>query len=60
MLTFTAACALVGVGPVVTAVAALGLVPATAAGPWSGAVAMLAACLLVLLCVVASARSRRR
>jgi ABC-2 type transport system permease protein len=46
--------ALVGIAPVATVVAALGLVPATARGPVSGVVAVLAVVLLVLLCVSAS------
>ncbi len=46
--------ALIGVAPVATAVAAFGLVPATAHGPVGTLVALLAVLLLLLLCVSAS------
>jgi ABC-2 type transport system permease protein len=46
--------ALIGVAPVATVIAALGLIPATADGPGSGLVAGLAVVLLVGLCVSAS------
>lgn len=46
--------ALIGVAPVATVVAALGLVPATASGPASAVIAVLSVLLLVVLCVSAS------
>jgi ABC-2 type transport system permease protein len=46
--------ALVGVAPVGTVVAALGLIPATASGPASGLVALVAVLLLLAMCVSAS------
>ena len=46
--------ALVGVAPLATLVAALGLLPATAGGPASGLVALLSVLLLLFLCVSAS------
>lgn len=46
--------ALVGVAPLATVVAALGLLPATATGPVSGAVGLCAVVLLVALCIGAS------
>jgi len=46
--------ALVGVAPVATVVAALGLLPATASGPASLLVALVAVLLLLALCVSAS------
>ena len=49
--------ALVGVAPLATAVAALGLVPATGSTPASYVVAVLAALLLIALCVGASRAS---
>lgn len=54
LLTVMGIGALVGVAPTATAVAALGLVPATATGPVSGLVAVLSAALLLGLCVTAS------
>jgi ABC-2 type transport system permease protein len=46
--------ALVGVAPVATVVAALGLLPATVGGPASGLIALLSVLLLLVLCVSAS------
>jgi ABC-2 type transport system permease protein len=46
--------AVIGVAPVATAVAALGLLPATANGPAEGLVALLSVVLLLALCISAS------
>ncbi|HEU0103637.1 MAG TPA: hypothetical protein VFR07_15055 [Mycobacteriales bacterium] len=46
--------ALIGVAPLATATAGLGLLPATATGPTSAAVGLLAVVLLLALCVTAS------
>jgi hypothetical protein len=53
-LTVMGVGALIGVAPVATAVAALGLLPATASGPVAYLVAVVAVVLLLALCVSAS------
>ena len=51
LVTVIGAGALVGTAPIATFLAALGLVPATASGPWSSVVAVVAVVLQLMLCV---------